>query len=88
MFVSLGGLNLLIPYFFLVSLLGVVAVVAISSFWRYRFIGDRTAQVVILFSFSFFLIVLGTLALLNYTALTDSGIVPGSSSTNFEFFDF
>lgn len=69
-------MNLLLIYFALVALLAVFSFLAISSFWRYRFRGDRTALVIGLFITAFVLIMGSTLFLLNPGALSNTPGVP------------
>jgi uncharacterized membrane protein len=65
-------MNLLLIYFALVLLLILLGAFIVANFWRYRFQGDRTALVIILFTIAFFLVCSSTLFLLNPSALTNT----------------
>lgn len=72
-------MNLLLIYFGLVLLLGIFSFIVVSSFWRYRFQGDRTTLVIILFAIAFVFIMGSTLFLLNPGALSNSpDVIPAS----------
>lgn len=64
-------MNLLFIYFALILLLILFSLLVISSFWRYRFQGDRTALVISLFTVAFVLIIGSTIFLLKPGSLTN-----------------
>lgn len=59
---------MLLIYAILVLIIIVMSLLAISNFWRYRFQGDRTSLVIILFIVAFILTMGATLILLDPTA--------------------
>lgn len=76
-------MNVLLIYFALVFMLIILSYVAVLSFWRYRFQGDRTVLVIWLFAAAFVLIMGSTLFLLSPGALSNGTTVTTGTLNGF-----
>lgn len=76
-------MNVLLIYFALVFMLIILSYVAVLSFWRYRFQGDRTVLVIWLFAAAFVLIMGSTLFLLSPGALSNGSTVTTGTLNGF-----